>query len=60
MKLVKHNAFMFVVFLHFLLFGTSFAADRNWSGSASTDWHDPLNWAESSVPEANDDVIIDG
>ncbi len=60
METTKSALLVRAFLLIFALSGTSFAADRNWSGSVSTDWHDPLNWAESSVPEANDDVIIDG
>ncbi|NLB56339.1 MAG: hypothetical protein GX811_11350 [Lentisphaerae bacterium] len=60
MKIMKSKYAIYTFLLLFALASYTFAADRNWSGSVSGDWHDPLNWTESSIPEANDNVIIDG
>ncbi|MCB9032398.1 MAG: S8 family peptidase [Chitinophagales bacterium] len=30
----------------------------NWTGTVSTDWFDPSNWATSTVPTSTDNVII--
>jgi outer membrane autotransporter protein len=37
----------------------SFAAQRNWNGSASTDWFDPNNWTPAVLPDVPDDALID-
>jgi hypothetical protein len=39
-------------------FQTDIQQDFVWSGSASSDWHNPANWLNSEVPGAADNVII--
>jgi hypothetical protein len=31
---------------------------NSWTGTISEDWHDPLNWNCSSVPDSNTNVVI--
>lgn len=33
---------------------------RHWNGSKSSDWFDPKNWVENSVPDEGSTVVIDG
>ena len=42
-----------------MLFSTANAGTFHWEGSISTDWSDPNNWLEGSVPGNNDEVIFD-
>jgi hypothetical protein len=30
----------------------------DWTGAVSTDWHDPLNWAQHDVPTVYTEVVI--
>ncbi len=35
-------------------------AVKSWSGMMNNDWHQPMNWNQSAVPEATDAVSISG
>lgn len=43
-----------------MFFSTANAGTFHWEGSISTDWSNPNNWLEGSLPGINDDVIFDG
>lgn len=42
-----------------MLFSTANAGTFHWIGITSTNWSDPTNWLEGSVPGNNDEVIFD-
>ena len=48
-------------FLVFISANSLFAVTNEWvAGGTAGDWEDPANWDEGRVPQAGDDVLIDG
>lgn len=35
------------------------AADKTWIGDVDSDWSDPLNWSDNTLPANGDDIFID-
>lgn len=58
----KKNTYVITIILVIIgvmFFEKNYAATFHWEGSISTNWSDPNNWLEGSVPGSGDDVVFD-
>ncbi|MCF6366455.1 MAG: T9SS type A sorting domain-containing protein [Bacteroidales bacterium] len=49
-----------LLFLSIIMLNVNVNAQNYWTGGSNTDWNNTANWSNSTVPDINTDVIIEG